>query len=268
MHLKSTYQLNNFQEDVLDTSQHIPVLVDYWASWCDPCKFLGPIIEKLADEAKGKWKLVKVNTEEHSDIVAEWGIRGIPNLKLFYKRKVIADLAGAMAEADMRNWLDDKLPSKAKSMAIEASQLIATGSTDKGIELLEKAIDLDHNLKEARLLLAKLIVWNNPARIPSLVHEIKHVEEAEELILLSEFMDYNFDELEKGEVRAILIKVNKLLLDKKIEPAIELLIEAVIVNKNYQNELARKLALAIFHILGESNELTKNYRRKFDMALY
>ncbi len=96
------YQLTNFQKDVLDQSQHIPVLVDYWASWCEPCKFLGPIIEKLASEASDKWKLIKINTEEHSDIATEWGIRGIPNLKLFYKGKVIADLAGAMAEPEMR----------------------------------------------------------------------------------------------------------------------------------------------------------------------
>lgn len=262
------YQLNNFQEDVLDQSQHVPVLVDYWASWCEPCKFLGPIIEKLAGEANDNWKLIKINTEEHSDIATEWGIRGIPNLKLFYKGKVIADLAGAMAEPEMRKWLEEKLPSEAKSLAIEASEHIAQGETENGIELLEKAIDLDNSLNEAKLHLAKLVVWNNPSRVNSLVNDIRHVEEAEELILLAEFMGSDFSELAEGEPKEVLIKVKSLILNKNINLAIKFLIDVMLLNKHYHKELARKLTVAIFHILGESNELTKKYRRQFDMALY
>ena len=262
------YQLKNFQEDVLDQSQHVPVLVDYWASWCEPCKFLGPIIEKLASESSNNWKLIKINTEEHNDIATEWGIKGIPNLKLFYKGKVIADLAGAMAEPEMRKWLEEKLPSEAKTLAIEASDYIAQGKTEKGIKLLEKAIDLDNNLSEAKLHLAKLIVWSSPSRVNSLVENIRHVEEAEELILLAEFMDNDFSDLAEGRAKKVLFEAKTLILKKSLEPALKLLIDAVILNKHYHKELARKLIIAIFHILGESNDLTKKYRRQFDMALY
>ncbi len=262
------YQLHNFQEDVLAASQQIPVLVDYWASWCGPCKFLGPIVEKLADEANGKWKLVKVNTEEHSDIATEWGIRGVPNLKLFYKGKVIADLAGAMEEPEMRNWLAEKLPSEPKSMAIEASQLIAKGKTNEGIELLEKAINLDSNLKDARLLLAKLVVWNNPSRIESLVQDIKHLEEAEDLLLLSDFIKGDLLNTKDDKLKDAFINVKSLILKRQIEPAIQLLIEALFLKNRHIKEFARKLIVAIFHTLGESNDLTKKYRRKFDVALY
>lgn len=261
------YQLNNFQEDVLDQSQHIPVLVDYWASWCGPCKFLGPIIEKLAAEANGKWKLVKINTEDHSDIATEWGIRGVPNLKLFYKGKVIADLAGAMEEPEMRDWLTQKLPSKAKSLSMEASECIANGNTNKGIKLLEKAIELDNDLSEARLLLAKLNIWNNPTRVLPLVEEIKYVEEAEELRLLANFLVMDLAELKHGNSRGLLFEVNVLLKKKNIGLAIEILIQAVLANKRYHNELARKLIIAIFHIIGEGSEITRKYRRQFDMAL-
>lgn len=268
MQEKDPYQLKNFQEDVLDQSQHVPVLVDYWASWCEPCKFLGPIVEKLADEANNAWKLIKINTEEHNDIATEWGIKGIPNLKLFYKGKVIADLAGAMEELDMRKWLEEKLPSEAKSFAIDASELIAKGETELGIKLLEKAIDIDNTLNEAKLHLAKLIIWNSPSRVNSLVENIRHVEEAEELILLAEFMNNDLSDLTEGKPKRVLYEAKKLILKKSLEPALILLIDAVTLNKRYHKELARKLTIAIFHILGESNHLTKKYRRQFDMAIY
>lgn len=88
-----SYQLINFQKDVLDQSQHTPILVDYWANWCESCEFLSPIIEKLAAEAHNKWRLVKINTKEHYDIANERGGRGVPNLKLFFKGSIIADMA-------------------------------------------------------------------------------------------------------------------------------------------------------------------------------
>ncbi len=264
----ASYQLRNFEQDVLEQSMHIPVLVDYWASWCEPCKFLEPIIEKLAKEASDKWKLVKINTEEHSDIAAEWGIKGIPNLKLFYKGRVIADLAGAMAESEMRNWLEEKLPSEAKGMAMEASEYIANGNTKKGIDLLERAIALDSSLTEARLGLAKLMVWAKPNKVLLLVQEIKHLEEAEELLLLAEFLELDFLDFKDGQPRQLLKKVQELLINTLIEPAIELLIKSIIIDKTYHNELARRLIMAIFHILGEANEITRKYRRQFDMALY
>lgn len=268
MSKKVSYQPINFQKQVLDTSMQIPVLADFWASWCGPCKFLSPIVLRLAKEAKGKWKHVKINTEENQEIAADWGIKGVPNLKLFYKGKVIADLSGAMEEAEMRNWLDDKLPSEAKALAIEASQLIAKGNTKKGIELLEKAIELDGDLDEARLLLAKLVVWNNPTRIHTLVKDIIHLEEAEELILLSYFMKNKMAPLKASESKSIILEAKKMLLNKDIDQALKRLIAVLTLNDNGTREFAKRLIIAIFHALGESNALTKKYRRQVDLALY
>ncbi len=262
------YQLTNFKKDVLDQSQHIPVLVDYWASWCEPCMFLGPIVEKLAKEASDKWKLIKINTEEHSEIANEWGIRGVPNLKLFYKGQVIADLAGAMPEPEMRIWIDQKLPSEAKSLVLEASQQLANGNFDAGIELLEKSITVDNDLKEAKLLLSKHIIWDHPARVIKLVSEINHIEEAEELVLLANFLS---TPLLKGNAKApskVFAKVQAYLQLKNIEPAIELLIKEITVDRAYENRLGERLSIAVFRILGESNAITKKFRRQFDKALY
>lgn len=262
------YELNDFDQDVLAESHHIPVLVDYWASWCGPCKYLGPIVEKLASEANGKWKLVKINTEEHGQLAAEWGIMGIPNLKLFFKGQVIAELSGAMPEEEMRVWIEEKLPTEAKAMAMEASKILAEGKTKEGIELLEKAIEMDNGLNEARLLLAKLIVWKHPHRVKGLVEHMRHVEEAEELILLANLLETNSNDLKLGASRDEVVEAKKCLVIMDFETAIQNLIKAIMINKKYHNELARRITIAIFHILGESNEITRKYRREFDMALY
>ena len=109
--MTTDFELNtDFSEEVLETSKQIPVLVDFWAEWCGPCRILGPILEKLAGEASGEWKLVKVNTELHPDLAQAFDLRGIPAVKLFSQGEPIAEFTGALPEAQVRDWLGANLP--------------------------------------------------------------------------------------------------------------------------------------------------------------
>ena len=100
----------DFQKDVIEASEHSPVLVDFWAEWCGPCHMLSPTLEKLAEEAGEDWILVKVNTELQPDIAMKYSIRSIPNVKMFYKGKISSEFVGAIPESEINNYLDKNLP--------------------------------------------------------------------------------------------------------------------------------------------------------------
>jgi len=104
------YDVTDFQKEVIDASFETPVLIDFWAAWCFPCRMLGPTLEKLAAENEGTWKLAKVNTDQNQQTAAQFGIRGIPAVKLMIDGKVVNEFVGALPEPAIRQWLAEAIP--------------------------------------------------------------------------------------------------------------------------------------------------------------
>lgn len=100
---------SNFEKEVIEKSKKIPIVVDFWASWCGPCRFLGPTLEKVAGEYKGKFILAKLNVEENNDKSREYGISSIPAVKMFKGGKVVDEFVGAIPESRVKEWLDRNL---------------------------------------------------------------------------------------------------------------------------------------------------------------
>jgi putative thioredoxin len=256
----------DFQKSVIEKSFEKPVVVDFWAPWCGPCRVLGPTIEQLASEQSDRWELVKVNTEEEQELAMEYGIRSIPNVKMFYKGQPIAEFAGALPRTQIEQWLENTLPDGRK----ETLELILGRLNGDGdLSELEAFVAQHPDMKDARIALARELAVQNPERALALVEPIKMADplhdRAEAIRALAQFMEHKADDSKVGQ---IMRKAQEALRQRKQEEAIQQVIEAASIDKSYQKDLPRRTAIALFQLWGNSHPLTETYRRKFDMVLY
>ena len=154
--------VENFEAEVLQASTQIPVLVDFWAPWCGPCKSLGPVLEKLEADYGGRFKLVKINSDDEQQISQAFGIRSIPTCVLIKDGKPADGFMGALPEGKVREFLDKHLPSTDELIAeedlSEAEQLLAQGDTSSALAKLQEALAVNPANDEARFDYVKLLI--------------------------------------------------------------------------------------------------------------
>ncbi len=260
----------NFQKQVIERSHTIPVLVDFWAPWCGPCRVLGPTIEQLAEEQKGRWELVKVNTEDQPELAQQYDIMSIPNVKLFHKGEVVNEFVGALPKNRIEAWLNEAIPSDSERELQETLEKIQNLSEEEATKLLQDFLKKYPNDRSAKMALAGYLVFQDPDGAISLVEDIRVAEPeyelAEDIRTLATLV--NFEHSNGDPAAGKLAEARSALKNGDQETAMERIIEAVVVDKSFQNDLPRRSAIALFHHWGAANELTRKYRRRFDMALY
>ncbi len=133
----------DFDEKVIAASQRVPVIVDFWAPWCQPCQILKPILEKIAGEFGGRFILAKVNSDENQELSTRYGVRGIPAVKAFVGGQPVDEFTGALPESQVREFIERLIPSPAEPLRMDALALATGGNLDAARKKLVEAINLD-----------------------------------------------------------------------------------------------------------------------------
>ena len=266
------YEVKDFQKDVIDKSYDKPVLVDFWAEWCGPCKMIGPVLEKLAEENKETWELVKVDTDKNQQIAMKYGIRGIPNVKLFKDGKVVNEFTGALPEQSIKDWLKKSIPSKFADKIEHAKIYLNNGDVDTAKAILEDVHKGDINNSEVKVLLAKILLFEDQKEALRLTQNVdgklNNIELAEAIGTLADLLNRDSNSFPDSELKETYISAIDGIRKKDFDSALEKLIEVIRTDRSYDDDGARKACIAIFKYLGEEHEITLKHRRDFGSALY
>lgn len=272
----------DFNADVVDASYEKPIVVDFWAPWCGPCRQLGPVLEKLADQAEGSWTLAKINIDENPSIAARYGVQSIPAVKAFRDGKVAAQFVGAQPEANVSRFVTALLPTPAEQRTTEANARAAHDPA--GAEALyHEALTLSPDFPPALLGLGILLaeIGRADEALTALDAIGPHSPEARaaapvkaRLRLTNESGDDVLDaarailERDPRDLSANLSAGKALAASGDYAAALAHLLTVVERDKTFENGAARGDMLAIFDLLGADARLTMEYRRRLASALY
>ncbi len=271
--------LADFAQHVLEESKHRPVVVDFWAPWCGPCKSLKPVLEKLAAEYGGKFLLTKINSDDNQELAARYGVRGIPSVKAFVNGEPIDEFSGALPEGEVRAFLDRLIPSPAEELRAQAAELRHAGDLSGALQMLADASRLDPGHVGVRLDAAEIMLDLNEAdegrrllasvpddadpRVPQLKARLQFIgAEGEDVAALTARVAANENDLD-----ARLKLANLLVAARQYEAGMDQLLEIVRRDRGFEDDIGRKTLLAVFELLG-GGELVSRYRRQLSSLLY
>jgi putative thioredoxin len=272
----------NFATTVIEQSRQVPVLVDFWAEWCQPCKMLMPVLAALANEYGGKFILAKVNTEEQQGVAGQFGIRSIPTVKLFIDGQPVDEFAGALPESSVREFLDRHLPREEDPIVAKALMLMEQDDLAGAGELLEAALEQNPSnvqalLANARLLLVQGAFDQAEQQLEAIPLDQQDNEEAVQLRAQLPFLKVLQDappmeevqaRAEQGDSHARYQLAAALLFQNQVEASLEAMFALMQSDRKYGDDAARKGMLAIFDMLGSDEPLVKTWRNRMFAALH
>ncbi|MDQ7074105.1 MAG: thioredoxin [Gammaproteobacteria bacterium] len=278
--------LENFEEVVLNSSMQQPVLVDFWADWCQPCQALIPVLSKLAEEYQGQFILAKVNSDEQQEIAVQFGVRSLPTVKVLFQGQIVDEFMGAIPESEIRELLSKHITAppaapesiEEPSITKQAETLFQAGEQSTALQLLEKTRaeqpeESELTLCHAKLLLKSLQVDEALAVLKQLPRDARDSSDALRLQAQAHFTQIAQSskhsetqlqqQLEQGinESETLYQLAALKVAQGEFEAALDLLLTLLQKDRSYNDDAARKGMLEIFNII-EGDPLVSQFRRR------
>ena len=312
--------LENFETEVIAASHQVPVLVDFWAPWCGPCKTLGPLLEKVETDYGGRFKLVKIDSDQEQQLAQAFGIRSIPTCVLMINGKPADGFMGAVPESKLKEFLDKHVPTEevleAEADVEDAQALAQAGDPRAALQKLHEALTLNPGNDDARYDYVKLLIENDMIEDAeaALAPTLAYIPKQQRFEALAQFLDAikfvltddkglwtpaQLDEViasNKRDFDTRLAKARVLMVGGDWTGSMDELLEIIMRDKAWNNEVPRKTFVAILELLTPSKpkadpaatgktsggievlgkvvaeqdpqaQLVASYRRKLSMAL-
>ena len=272
----------DFEVKVIDKSHQVPILVDFWAPWCGPCRVIGPVLEKLASQSPGRFELVKVNMDESPMLAQMLQIQSIPAVKLFINGTIQDEFMGALPEAEVENFLEHNLPSEAVADAVLGMRMLEAGDRQGAMKVFRQVLQGEPKNPIATIGIGHAVLdegdLDGAREFAAQVNEVElerlsERQQMEKMLAALKARIYLTENAEPdgagpAELTTRFSEACQAALRGDFEAALEAFLLIVKTERKFKEDGGRKGMVAVFDLLPANSQLTQAYRQKLSSILF